>query len=153
MSDSANKKSSGSHSKEIWIALIGAAATVTVALITGYFGLLSSDRGSSNPATPAPAVVAVPVVAIEGPLMAPLGKQTYFTIVSQNAVRASWSAGGFSNNRSFDIEPLAPSHQIWIEPTDSSRIGETFTLVVTVYSADGQPATAQRQFQVTAAQP
>ena len=153
MSDSSNGKPPGSHNKEIWIALIGAAATVAVALITGFFGLLSPDRGASAPTTPPPAALAPPSVAIEGPLAAPLGEQTYYTIVSQNAVRAVWSAGGFSDNRSYEIEPLAPSHQIWIEPTDSARVGETFTLAVTVYSADGQSATAQRQFQVTAAPP
>lgn len=150
MSDSSTEKPSGTHSKEIWIALIGAAATVAVALITGFFGLLSSDRGAP---APAPAAPAAPSVVIEGPLAAPLGEQTYFTIVSQNAVRAEWSAGGFGDGRSIEIQPLPPSHQIWIEPTDSSRIGDTFTLAVTVYGADGQSATAQRQFQVTAAQP
>lgn len=150
MSDSSHGKPSGAHSKEIWIALIGAAATVAVALITGFFGLLSSDRGAP---APAPAALAAPSVAIEGPLAAPLGEQTFFTIVSQNAVRAEWSAGGFGDGRSIEIQPLPPSHQIWIEPTDSTRIGDTFTLAVTVYGADGQSATAQRQFQVTAAQP
>lgn len=141
------------HNKEIWIALIGAAATVAVALITGFFGLLSSDRGAPAPATPAPAALPAPSVTIEGPLAAPLGQRTYFTIVSQNAVRAEWSAGGFGDGRSVEVQPLPPSHQIWIEPTDSARIGDTFTLAVTVYSADGQATTAQRQFQITAAQP
>lgn len=151
MPDSSHGKPSGGPSKEIWIALIGAAATVAVALITGFFGLLSSDRGA--PATPAPAALPAPSVTIEGPLAAPLGQRTYFTIVSQNAVRAEWSAGGFGDGRSIEVQPLPPSHQIWIEPTDSARIGDTFTLAVTVYSADGQATTAQRQFQITAAQP
>ena len=150
MSDPANAKPSGSHSKEIWIALIGAAATVAVALITGYFGLLSSDRRSP---TPAPAAAAAPSVTIDGPLTAPLGQRTFFTIVSQNAVRAEWSAGGFGDGRSIEVQPLPPSHQIWIEPTDSSRVGDSFTLVVTVFGADGQRATAQRQFQVVPALP
>ncbi len=155
MSDPADEKPSPVISKEIWIALIGAAATIAAALIAGYFGLLSSDRRSSTPATPAPTptTTAAPTVAIEGPLTAPLGQRTYFTIISQNAVWAEWSAGGFSDNRSFEIEALGPSHQIWIEPTDSSRVGETFVLVVTVASAAGQSATAQRQFQIVAAPP
>jgi hypothetical protein len=153
MPDSSNGKPSGAHSKEIWIALIGAAATIVVALITGYFGLLSTDRGAPAPTTPPPAALSAPSVTIEGPLAAPLGQRTYFTIISQNALRAEWSAGGFGDGRSIEIQPLPPSHQIWIEPTDSSRIGDTFTLAVTVYGADGQSATAQRQFQVTAAPP
>ncbi len=151
MSDSSNAKPPGAHNKEIWIALIGAVATIAVAMITGFFGLLSSDRGASAPASPSPA--AAPNVTIEGPLVAPLGQRTYFTIVSQNAVRAEWSAGGFGDGRSIEVQPLPPSHQIWIEPTDSARIGDTFTLAVTVYSAAGQATTAQRQFQITAAQP
>lgn len=144
------EKSSAPHNKEIWIAVIGVIGTIAVALITGFFGLLSSNRGAPVPTPPA---LTAPSVAIEGPLVAPLGQRTYFTIVSQNAVRAEWSAGGFGDGRSIEIRPLPPSHQIWIEPTDSARIGETFTLAVAVYNAAGQSATAQRQFQVTAAQP
>ncbi len=148
MTEPTNGKPSGSHNKEIWIALIGAAATIAVALITGYFGLLSSDRRS-----PTPSIAPSPAVAIDGPLTAPPSQRTYFTIVSQNAVRAEWSAGGFGDGSSVEVQPLPPSHQIWIEPTDSARIGDTFTLVVTVYAADGQTATAQRQFQVVDASP
>lgn len=154
MTDGVEDRPPTRHNKEIWIALIGAAATIVVALITGAFGLLSSDRpaGESTPAG-APAAAAQPVVTIEGPLSVPLGERAYFTIVSQNARRAEWSVGGFGDGQIFTVDPLPPSHQIWVNPTDSTRAGEVFTLAVTVFGADGQTASASKQFQVTANSP
>ncbi|MEZ4768844.1 MAG: hypothetical protein R2844_10525 [Caldilineales bacterium] len=89
---------------------------------------------------------------IEGPLTAPLGQQTYYTFVSKNAVRAVWSIGGFGDNQQVEVDPLAPSHQIYVAPSDASRIGDSFTIAVTVYGADGLSATATRSFQVVAEQ-
>jgi hypothetical protein len=68
--------------------------------------------------------------------------------LSSNAVRAVWSAGGFQDNKMFAVEPLAPSHQIYIEPTDATRIGETFTISVTVYGSNGKSASAAKRFLV-----
>src|ERR1700730_4593432 len=45
-------------------------------------------RPSSTAREAPPVPMAAPEVAIEGPAGAPLGKTTYFTILSQNAVRA-----------------------------------------------------------------
>ncbi len=154
MSNGSDDNAPARHNKEIWIALIGAAATIVVALITGAFGLLSSDRpsGESTPAG-APTAAAQPAVSIEGPLSVPLGERAYFTIISQNAGRAEWSVGGFADGQIFQVDPLPPSHQVWINPTDSTRAGDVFTLAVTVFGADGQTASASKQFQVTAGSP
>lgn len=128
----------------IIIALIGASATILAALLTGFFGL-ARERGPAGSGA-----AAAPIVSLEGPAAAPLDEPTYFTIVSANAVRAVWSIGGFNNNSSVTVEPLSPSHQIVITPTDASRVGDPFTLVVTVYGADGTTATASRPFVITA---
>lgn len=130
----------------IIIALIGAGATIVAALLTGFFGLARND----GPATTGPPAAA-PVVSLEGPAGAPLGEPTYFTIVSANADRAVWSIGGFNNNESVTVDPLSPSHQIVITPTDASRLGDTFTLVVTVYDPAGASASANRPFTITPA--
>jgi hypothetical protein len=94
------------------------------------------------------ASIAAPKVAIEGPPAAHLGRTTYFTILSQNAVRATWSIGGFQDNKVFSVEPLGPSHQIYVEPTDPTRVGAPFTLSVTVYAADGKSASTTKRFLV-----
>jgi hypothetical protein len=129
------------------IALIGAAATILAALLTGFFGLARRD---APPAVPAVAPASAPTVTLEGPAAAPLGELTFFTIISSNAERAVWSIGGFNNNERIEITPLSPSHQIQIEPTDADRVGDTFALVVTVYDSAGTTATASRPFVITA---
>jgi hypothetical protein len=99
------------------------------------------------PAT-ATAPSAAPSVEIDGPVEAPLGQETYFTIVSENAERAEWSIGGFAGNDVFSVDPLPDSHQIYIEPTDAARVGDRFTLVVTVFGAAGETSTARHEFEV-----
>jgi hypothetical protein len=154
------------------IAIISASATVVTAVITGIFGLIQSNAVKPKPPTATPTIpftatatqrpsptplpatatplVRLPVVEIEGPPTAPLGESSYYTILSQHAQRAEWSIGGFADNQIFMVEPLAASHQIRIEPTDATRVGDTFTIVVTVYGEQGASATARHRFQVVA---
>jgi predicted membrane channel-forming protein YqfA (hemolysin III family) len=89
-----------------------------------------------------------PTVSIEGPSIAILGKRTYFTVLSENAVRGKWSVGGFEHNTPFVIDWLAPSHEIYIEPTDPSRVGNNFTITFTAYNTGGKAATTKKQFRV-----
>lgn len=86
-------------------------------------------------------------VKIEGSTSAPLSKITYYTVTSQNAIRGVWSVGGFQNEP-IDVNPLDPSHQIFIEPTNKERIGESFTIVFTAYDVSGKSATAIKFFTV-----
>jgi hypothetical protein len=51
-------------------------------------------------------------------------------------------------NEPIVIDPLPPSHEIFVKPTNPTRVGSSFTIVVTVYGADGQTAQATRQFLV-----
>lgn len=146
----------------IKVALIGAAATVMVAVVSGVFALLQNTLSRPAPASPAIIVTAAataapataaplpaaPAVEIVGPSEAVVGDATYFTIVSEDAERAEWSIGGFANNETFEVDPLPPSHQIFIEPTNAGRAGDTFTLVVTVYGESGAKATARHEFQI-----
>lgn len=132
----------------IKVALIGAAATVLVAIITGVFALLQSKAARPEPTPPPAAKVTTPSIDIDGPLTAPLDERTYFTLVSENAARAEWSIGGFAGNEVFTVDPLPNSYQIYIEPTDAGRVEDSFTLVVTVYDAAGQTATARHEFQI-----
>jgi hypothetical protein len=93
-------------------------------------------------------IAALPTVAIEGPAIAPLGEKTYFTIVSKNAVRAEWTAGGFQENEVILVEPLSPLHEIYVEPLDATLVGDSFTILVTVFDTEGQSAVARKQFQI-----
>ncbi|MEZ4515359.1 MAG: hypothetical protein R3C44_00470 [Chloroflexota bacterium] len=136
---------SGFTNTQVIIALIGAAATILAAVLAGVFGLIG--RSSPPASTPQPPA-AGPSISIDGPVVAPLNQLTYFTLVSADAERAAWSIGGFNNNETVEIDPLSPSYQIQIEPNDESRVGDTFTLVVTVYDRTGASATATHTFQI-----
>ena len=141
------EQSTGTLNTQIIVALIGATATVLAALLAGYFGLVNRNQQPST--APATAPTSALSVTIDGPTMAPLSELTYFNIISTNATRAEWSIGGFNNNETTEVDPLAPSHQIQIEPTDQSRVGDSFTLVVTVFDENGATANTSHAFQVT----
>jgi hypothetical protein len=89
-----------------------------------------------------------PIVTIEGPSTASLGETTFFKIISQNAVRGEWSIGGFQNNQTIPVKPLAPSHQIQVQPTDPTRVGNSFVVVFTAYNKAGEAAVAEERFVV-----
>jgi len=135
----------GHWNAQIIAALIAAAATLLTALIAGVFGLLQL-RAANAPAgaPPAPALA----VEIEGPAEAPLGEETYFTILSENAVRAEWAIAGFGRD---EINPFRQADQIFVQPTDAAQVGESFTLLVTVYDAGGNPASTRHRFTVAPA--
>ena len=99
-------------------------------------------------ATSTPTETPTLTIEIVGPDTVPLGRKTYYTLLSQNASRAEWSVGGFSSNEIFVVDPLPPSHQIYIEPTDAGRVGEVFVLAVTVYNERGESTTATKQFTI-----
>jgi hypothetical protein len=90
-----------------------------------------------------------PKVEIEGPPSAPLGKTTYFRIITENVVRVKWSIGGFQNEPVV-VEPVGPVHEIYVEPTDKARVKHQFQIVVDAYSSDGSSARATRTFMVVA---
>ena len=117
------------------IALLGLIVTLLVAVLP-----IALDRDSSAKVGPE--------VTIEGPDTARLGERTYFTIVSKRANRAEWSVGGFADGELFKVDPLPPSHSIYIEPTDRSRAGQSFVLAVTVFSPAGEAASASKKFVV-----
>ena len=90
----------------------------------------------------------IPSVIIEGPPSIPFGQTTYFTILTENAVRGVWSIGGFTDEP-VDVDPLGASHQIYVEPTEKSRIDDKFTIIFTAYSSSGKEARAKKTFLVT----
>jgi len=133
----------GQVNHHVVVALIGAAATLLTAIIAGVFGLMQA-RANNAPAAPA-ATIAPLTVEIDGPATAPLNAQTYFTIISENAVRVEWTIAGFGGD---EIDPFDQSEQVFVEPADAGRVGESFTLVVTVTDANGRTAGARHRFQV-----
>lgn len=135
----------GHWNAQIIAALIAAGATLLTALIAGVFGLLQL-RAANAPAAAPPAPTLA--VEIEGPDDAPLGEQTFFTIISENAVRAEWTIAGFARD---EINPFRQADQIYVQPTDATQVGESFTLLVTVYDADGHQATARHRFEIAPA--
>jgi hypothetical protein len=173
------RNSDGELNVQVIVALIAAMATLSAALITGFFGLIQMRAASAQPPTSipfptvaptltaeptetprptatvtpapttAPTATAAPLaLEIEGPTEALLNELTFFTIISENAVRARWSIGGFANNQVFDVDPLPASYEIEVEPTNAERIGDAFTLVVTVFDENGRSITAQHRFEV-----
>lgn len=143
------RNSDGELNVQVVVALIGATATLATALIAGIFGLIqmrAAGAPPSAPATqPAPTAVVTPQleVEIEGPDEAPLNRQTYFTIISSRAVRAEWAITNFGRG---DVDPFDQVSRVYVEPKDSSRVGESFTMVVTVYDEDGNEAAARHTF-------
>ncbi|HMT21523.1 MAG TPA: hypothetical protein PKE20_09820 [Promineifilum sp.] len=134
----------GEVNTQIVVAAIGAAATLLAALIVGIFGLiqLQASRVQPPPATPSAQLS----VEIDGPTEAPLNEETWFTILSDAAVRAEWTIPDFGRD---DINPFRQVDQIFVQPIDAERVGDSFTLVVTVYDAGGNRATARHEFQIT----
>lgn len=128
------------------IEMAGLNEQLTPVLISGR----ASTPSASKP--PESSTAAAPItLSITGPAEIPLGQKAYFTILSHRANRGLWSIGGFNNNQPFEVNPLSPSHQIYIEPTDAGRVGDGFTLVFTAYDAQGNSAMATKDFSVTPA--
>lgn len=140
------RNADGEVNTQIVVAIIGATATLLTALIAGGFGLIQFQASRAQPQTPTATAAPQLAVEIDGPTEAPLNEQTYFTILSDNAVRAEWTIPDFGSD---DINPFRQADQIFVEPADRDRIGEFFTLVVTVYDTDGNRATARHRFEVT----
>ncbi len=140
----------GEVNVQVVVAIIGATATLAAALIAGIFGLIQMRANAANE----PAAPVVPTAAgdeaefyveIEGPGSAPLNEQTYFTIISPAAVRVEWTIPDFGRD---DINPFRQADQIYVEPADAGRVGDTFTLLVTAYDAGGDTATARHDFEI-----
>ena len=137
----------GNLNTQVVVAVIGASATLLAALIAGSFGLIQL-RANTRPPDPtiAPSPTVAPLtVEIDGPAEAPLNERTFFTIISDDAVRVEWTISGFGAD---EIEPFDRSEQIFVTPSNVERIGESFTLVVTAYDAGGNDAGARHRFEV-----
>ncbi len=134
----------GEVNTQIVVAAIGAAATLLAALIVGIFGLIQLQASRVQP-PPAATPSAQLSVEIDGPTEAPLNEETWFTILSDAAVRAEWTIPDFGRD---DINPFRQVDQIFVHTVDAGRAGDSFTLVVTVYDAAGNRATARHEFQV-----
>jgi hypothetical protein len=135
----------------IVVAGIGCVGTIIAALIPSLFGLatywLNESKRPVDPVPSAPAVSAPAfplTVTIDGPPQVMLARKTYFTIASSHAERLVWSISGYAFDGDNQVEPVAPFHQIWIEPTDAERIGDIFTIRATVYDAAGQAVTVEK---------
>ena len=138
------RNTSGEINTQVVIALIGAAATLAAALIAGIFGLIQLRAADSRSPAASYAEEEM-VVQINGSEVAPLGERTYFTITSADAVRIEWTVPGFGRD---DINPFHEADQIFIEPQDAGRVGESFTLVVTGYDVNGNKAQATHVFEI-----
>ena len=137
----------GNLNTQVVVAVIGAAATLLAALIAGGFGLIQLRANAQLPdptVVPAPTIVPI-TVEIDGPAEAPLNEPTFFTILSDDAVRVEWTISGFGAD---EIDPFDRSEQIFVEPSGAGRVGEAITLVVTAYDAESNDAGARHRFEV-----
>ena len=145
----------GELNVQVVVAIIGATATLSAALIAGIFGLIQMRANAAGAPPTAPALsTADPngielYVEIEGPGSARLNEQTYFTIISPDAERVEWTIPDFGRD---DINPFRQADQIFVEPADAGRVGDTFTLLVTAYDAEGNTATARHDFEIVSAE-
>lgn len=139
------RNSDGEVNSQVVVAFIGASATLLTAIIAGIFGLIQLQASRAQPAPPTQTPLPPLAVEIEGPAEAPLNQETYFTIISDSAVRAEWSIPDFGSD---DINPFRQVDQIFVSPADAGRVGDSFTLAVTVYDANGNRATARHRFQI-----
>ncbi len=145
------RNADGEVNTQVVVAMIGATATLSAALLAGIFGLLQLRASSAPPPSPtsipAPTTppAAILTVEVDGTAEAPLNEETYFTIISDDAVRVEWSIASFGED---EIDPFRRTDQVFVEPVDESRVGESFTLVVTAFDADGNRATARHRFQI-----
>jgi len=137
------RNTDGEVNTQIVVAAIGATATLLTALIAGIFGLVQFQASRVQPPPPA-APSALLSIEIDGPTEAPLNEKTYFTLLSDTAVRAEWTIPDFGRD---DINPFRQVDQIFVHPVDAGR-ADSFTLVVTVYDAAGNRATARHEFQI-----
>ncbi len=144
----------GELNVQVVVAIIGATATLSAALIAGIFGLIQMRANAAQP----PAAPVLPTAAtaeaefsvqIEGPHSAALDQRTYFTIISPDAGRVEWTIPDFGRD---DINPFRQADQIFVEPADARRVGDTFTLLVTAYDAEGNTATARHDFEIVPAE-
>ena len=137
------RNADGEVNTQIVVAAIGATATLLTALIAGVFGLIQLQASRAQPLPPTESPVSQLVVEIEGPTEAPLNEETYFTILSDQAVRAEWTIPDFGSD---DINPFRQVDQIFVQPVDAGRVGDSFTLAVTVYDGAGNRATDRHTF-------
>ena len=86
-------------------------------------------------------------VEIEGPESTTLGERPWYTFNSDTAVRARWAISGFTNGW-VDADDFADGHQIYIEPNNTSRVGDWFTLVVKAYDENQQSIQVKNRFQI-----
>jgi putative ribosome biogenesis GTPase RsgA len=127
-------------------------ATAAIHDILVAIGLrLPTDRPSMAQPQPEPVSEKPGIsISIEGSNLVLLGETAYYKVISQNAVRGVWSIDGFQD-KPIDVDPLGPSHQIFIEPTDATRVGEAFAIAFTAYDASGKSEIAIKHFTVVSA--
>ena len=140
------RNADGEVNPQIVVATIGATATLLTAIIAGVFGLIQLQASRSQP-PPSPTQSPVPQldVEIEGPTEAPLNQETYFTILSDQAIRAEWTISDFGSD---DINPFRQVDQIFVQPADAERVGDNFTVVVTVFDSNGNSRSARHRFEI-----
>ncbi len=129
------------------VAIIGLIGTVITVLASRPAPVAKTDESQTRIT---PAVVTAPsglTLSIEGPDKVPLGKKTYFHIATTAVgARLTWTIDGYGFDKDNVVDNVAPRHEIWVEPTDATRLGETFTIQATVSDNAGQSETATRKF-------
>jgi hypothetical protein len=139
------RNADGEVNPQIVVAAIGATATLLTAIIAGVFGLIQLQASRAQPPPPTQTPIPQLAVEIEGPAEAPLNQETYFTILSDAAVRAEWTIPDFGSD---DINPFRQVDQIFVQPADAGRVGDSFTLVVTVFDGNGNRRSARHRFEI-----
>lgn len=137
----------------ISVASLGCGGTIIAAIIGGVFAVISAMAGRGdfstipnlNHRTP-PSVAKGLTIEIDGPATAILGQRTEYVINSTNAVRLVWTINGYDFDEKNILDNVSPQHEIWVEPTNLSEVGVTFTIQVIAYDANGRSESAEKYF-------
>ncbi|MDH4078036.1 MAG: protein kinase [Acidimicrobiia bacterium] len=153
--------SSGGGTGKI-LALVGAGLVALLALggIAAAVANSGDDTTTTTPSTTAASTTllgatttvgtgnSTATVSIECPEQIQLNTKIYCTITTVGAASGTWDLPGFKDAPE-PFDSSTGTFDIFINPTNSSAVGQTFTITATVTDAAGASTSAQKSFTVT----
>ncbi len=139
------------------VALLAVGGIAAAVANSGGGGTTTTATTPVTPSTTAPIAstttgagsgASTATVSIECPEQIQLNTKIYCTITTTGAASGTWDLPGFKDApESFDTSQ--GTFDIFINPTNASAVGQTFTITATVIDAAGASTSIQRNFTVT----
>ncbi|MGF1597537.1 MAG: protein kinase [Acidimicrobiales bacterium] len=146
---------SAPSSSRLWLLIGGGLlAALAGAAIVVYLGTRGDDipgpdvaAGVSTASSPDGSVT----LTIDCPTVIEVGERIMCPITSSGATSGEWNIPGFlSAPESLDVAD--GSYEVFIEPTNTDNVGDSFTITATVTGSDGVEVTTSREFKVVGPQ-